>query len=127
MEYLLPLAITFGMPTTEFWNEDPDLLWAYRSSYMQKLEAEAEKINYVAWLNGLYVYEGVSVALSYLGKSTARYPDKPHDMKPKTEAQRKIEVANEIKRRLIDAKALLDRQKEQKENMENTINKTNGR
>lgn len=124
MEYLLPLAITFGMPTTEFWNEDPDLLWAYRSSYMQKLEAEAEKINYVAWLNGLYVYEGVSVALSYLGKSSAKYPQKPHDLKPKTEAQRNIEVANEIKRRLIDAKALLDKKKK---NEENNTNMTNGR
>jgi hypothetical protein len=112
MEYLLPLAITFGMPTTEFWNEDPDLLWAYRSSYMQKLEIESEKINYVAWLNGLYVYEGVSVALSYLGKSHAKYPEKPHDLKPKTEAERRMQVANEVKRRLIDAKALLDKQKQ---------------
>lgn len=114
MEYLLPLAITFGMPTTEFWNEDPDLLWAYRSSYMSKLEAEGEKINYVAWLNGLYVYEGVSVALSYLGKSHAKYPEKPHDTKPKTEEQRKMEVAKEVKRRLIDAKAILDKQNKEK-------------
>lgn len=99
------------MPTFEFWNDDPDLLWAYRSSYMQKLEMEAEKINYVAWLNGLYVYEGVSIALSYLGKSNAKYPEKPHDMKIKTEEEKKIEIANAVKSRLQQCKEILDKKK----------------
>ena len=37
-EHLLPLALTFGMSTQEFWHEEPDLLWTYRKVYMEKLK-----------------------------------------------------------------------------------------
>lgn len=46
----------FGMSSKEFWEDDPQLYWAYRTFYLKKLENEQkEKIDtlkYNSWLNG---------------------------------------------------------------------------
>lgn len=46
----------FGMTSEEFWENDPQLYWSYRISFMKKLEMEqqqqAEYIKYNSWLNG---------------------------------------------------------------------------
>mgnify|MGYP006990122385 CR=1 FL=1 len=44
------------MPLQEFWNDDPDLLWTYRTLYIEKnkqeVEMQKEIINFQAWLQG---------------------------------------------------------------------------
>jgi hypothetical protein len=46
----------FGMTSEEFWEDDPQLYWSYRISFMKKLEMEqqqqTEYIKYNSWLNG---------------------------------------------------------------------------
>ena len=92
-DYLLPLALTFGMPTQEFWYEEPDLLWTYRKVYMDKLKFQNELDNQQAWRIGLYVYEAVAVvvhnALRKEGQPAQNYCEKPHEFNsnPKTEEE----------------------------------------
>ena len=44
------------MTSEEFWEDDPQLYWSYRISFMKKLELEQkqtiEYIKYSSWLNG---------------------------------------------------------------------------
>lgn len=44
------MALTYGMSVKEFWEDDPDLFWAYRFSYYIKQKEEQEKFNSNAWL-----------------------------------------------------------------------------
>lgn len=58
------MAITYGMSVKEFWEDSPDLFWAYRFSFYQKLKREQEMANYNAWLQGGYICEAVCVAIN---------------------------------------------------------------
>ena len=102
------------MPLQEFWNDEPDLLWVYRNSYMRKTEEEAklqkEIMNTNAWLQVYYVYIAVCSAFS---KNT-QYPDKPIELEEKTKLEKNKEVENKIKQQLLNAKLLLEQRREKK-------------
>ena len=73
------MAITYGMSVKEFWEDSPDLFWAYRFSYFKRLEAEQEIYNQNAWLQGLYFHEAISVSLNNaFGKQKITYSKKPY-------------------------------------------------
>ena len=97
------------MSTREFWEDDPEFLWAYRSSYMDKMKLQNELDNQNAWLHGLYVFDAVSVALhNGFGKGGAKsYMKKPIDFS-KTAQERVIEEReNSIKEQLRRGKKAL--------------------
>lgn len=78
------MAITYGMSVKEFWEDDPNLFWAYRFSYYNKMISEQETFNYNAWLQGAYIYEAVSVALcNSLSKQKAQYSKQPYGIELK--------------------------------------------
>ncbi|MBQ7030833.1 MAG: hypothetical protein IJN13_00480 [Bacilli bacterium] len=58
------MAIIYGMSVKEFWEDSPDLFWAYRFSYFERVKIEQKIFNGNAWLQGAYIYESVSVALN---------------------------------------------------------------
>ncbi len=93
------------MPLQEFWNDDPDLLWTYRNSYMQKMEQDIklqqEIINYQSWLQGLYIQKAIASNFS----KQVKYFEKPIDFneKPKT----KQEIAQRIKERTKQGQMIL--------------------
>lgn len=95
MNELFPSAIMFGMSSKEFWEDDTQLYWAYRTFYLQKIQMDAEKDNYKAWLFGNYSCMAVSVALNNaFSKKKAEYPEKPFGMdekKEKTKLQKELE------------------------------------
>ena len=92
---LFPSAIMFGMSSKEFWEEDPQLYWSYRTFYLKKMQLEAEELNYKSWLYGSYSHLAVSIALNNaFSKKKLKYPEKPYglkDNKAKTELQEKLE------------------------------------
>lgn len=66
----------FGMSSTEFWEEDPQLYWAYRTFYLKKKETQYEEMRYDAWLKGSMDYMAVSISLNNaFGKQKASYPN----------------------------------------------------
>lgn len=102
------------MPLDEFWNNDPDLLWVYRNSYMQKmeqdLEIEKQMINYKAWLQGFYNYNAIASAFS----KNAKYFDKPIEFnsKPKTAEEKRQELMDKIKEQKLRGQMLLKQRSE---------------
>lgn len=67
----------FGMSSTDFWEEDPQLYWAYRTFYLKKKEMEAEEMKYNAWLLGNMQNMAVSISLgNAFGKGEKQtFPD----------------------------------------------------
>lgn len=98
------MAITYGMSVKEFWEDNPDLFWAFRFSYYNKIKEENDMSNSVAWLQGAYFYSAVSVALNNaFSKEKIKYPEKPFDIKSEDKTQ--IEKENRIKMQVEEMKA----------------------
>lgn len=85
----------FGMSSNEFWEQDPQLYWAYRLFYTKKIEMEAKEMNYKYWLEGSYTYLATSISINNaFSKKKKDYPDKPlgeKEIKEKTPLQLKME------------------------------------
>lgn len=97
------------MSVKEFWEEDPDLFWAYRFSFYNKSIREQEIFNHNAWLQGAYIYEAVSVAVcNSFSKQKAKYSEKPYDFKQKeiSPEEEKKNAVNELKARVAQVKAM---------------------
>ena len=83
-----------GMPAEEYWDGDSGLVKGYRRAQELRLEQE----NHRLWLQGMYFYEALSVALAKAFSKNAhnlQYTDKPYDLgiakKKKTAAQQNEE------------------------------------
>jgi hypothetical protein len=133
---LLPSAIEYGMSIKDFWEEDPELFWAYRFSYINKIERENEINNYNAWLQGMYFFEGVTIALANsFGKANYKYPSEPYgfekqeDNVPKMTEQEKVVI--ELKGRVAQVQALWKQKDKGKESSttekREEVVKTNGK
>ena len=85
----------FGMSSKEFWEDDPQLYWSYRTFYLKKKQLEVDEWNYKGWLYGSYSHLGVSIALNNaFSKNKLKYPEKPFEsekQKVKTELQKEME------------------------------------
>lgn len=123
------------MSIKDFWENDPELFWAYRFSYINKLKRESEEKNYDAWLQGLYFFEGVSIALSNgFGKSHLKYPERPYGVEEKEEKpimSEREKLAIELKGRVAQVQALWKNKEKGKESSttekREKVVKTNGK
>lgn len=112
---MLPLALTFGMSAKEFWEDDPELLWAYRKSYTDK----TQQVNFEAWLHGLYVFDAVNTVIyngfcRKSGQPAKSYASEPYDFtKSETERAREQIAEREasIKEQLSRGKKALRERK----------------
>lgn len=98
------------MSAKEFWEDDPDLFWAYRFSYINKIRQEQEIFNSNAWLQGAYFYEAISVALSNaFSKQKISYCDKPFELNTKqtTPKQKTSLLEEKLKARAKKVEKLL--------------------
>lgn len=102
------------MPLQEFWNDDPDLLWAYRDLYIKKMEEDIkiqnEIINYKAWLQGLYIRDAIVSALN----EKVEYHQKPIEFnkQPKTIQEQNQLVAEKAKASAMRIQMLLKQRSE---------------
>lgn len=95
------MAITYGMSVKEFWECDPNLFWAYRFCYFNKLKQEEEIFNQRAWLQGAYFYEGLSVALANsFGKGHLKYSEKPYGMEKEKKEEKIQQQVDDLKARI---------------------------
>jgi hypothetical protein len=51
------------MSSTDFWENDPQLYWAYRTFYLRKQGYDIENMKYNAWLNGNMQSLGTQIAI----------------------------------------------------------------
>ena len=81
--------MVMGMTPAQFWDEPPRLAVAYRKAFQLKREIDNEQ----AWLQGLYVYDAFAVCMANLfskrGAKKHEYLEKPVDIFPLTEKEKK--------------------------------------
>ncbi len=100
------MAITYGMSVKEFWEDDPNLFWAYRFSYYNKMTDKQEIFNYNAWLQGAYIYEAVQVALNNsFGKQKTHYPKQPYGIELKQPEMTEEKKQERINMQVADIRA----------------------
>ena len=88
------------MSSQEFWEEDPQLYWAYRIFYLKKLEAESkekyEYLKYDSWLKGNMNYIATSISLNNAFSKTKHDYPKFDKVFEKTKEENKKLTKNEI-------------------------------
>lgn len=95
------MAITYGMSVKDFWEDDPDLFWAYRFSYYENFRATREYDNFKAWLQGAYFFEAVSIALANsFGKANSKYPEKPYTISEEEREKDMKQQSKELEARI---------------------------
>lgn len=87
------------MTAEEYWEGDPYLARFYYKAFRLKFELE----NQQAWLQGMYNFQAVSIALANaFSKRTHKYPEKPFEF-GKTEAQQNEEEVLKEREKAINA------------------------
>ncbi len=103
------------MTYEQYWEKSPYLAVAYRKAYKLRKEAENEQ----AWLQGLYTHVAFAIALSNaFSKSGARkqnYIDKPLDIFPLTEEQKKLREQQENAKMQQAMEEMVRRQRREKQ------------
>ena len=116
------MALQSGMTYKEFWEEDPEMFWAYCFYFYKKQRIDLDDANFKAWLNGLYVYNAVATSLanSFRGKNdkSIEYLGQPLELdlcgKEKTKEENKQELSAldlSIKARAEKMKQILNKKK----------------
>ncbi len=92
------------MPMNEFWYDEPELLWTYRTFYMNKQKAKAEDDNYNAWLLGSYFWDVVSKVIynnfSRRNGPALEYMERPYELKSQSEEERRIEKKKRLEEKI---------------------------
>lgn len=77
------------MTCEQYWEQSPYLASAYRNAWRLKQQAQNEH----AWLQGLYIYDAFAVVLSNVfskrGSKKHEYLERPIDIFPLTDAEKK--------------------------------------
>lgn len=91
--------MSWGMTYDEYWHGEP----IRARYYQQKHKIDIEQRNQELWLQGLYIYDAIAVALSnsFSKNSRQKYMDKPFELFPKTEEQKEDE-AKKIRQALYE-------------------------
>lgn len=87
-----------GMTYEQYWDASPHLATIYRKAYRLKREVENEN----AWLMGLYVYDAFAVCMANVfskrGAKKQNYIERPIDIFPLTEREKKRREQEEFKK-----------------------------
>lgn len=87
--------MSIGMSADEYWHGPPQLIRVYKEAYKLRVRHENE----YAWLQGMYVHQGVAVALSNgfgkKGGKKVKYPEKPADLGLETEWEKQDKARKE--------------------------------
>ena len=102
-----------GMTIEQFWDEPPVLAKLYREAHKIRRQLANEQ----AWLQGLYVYDALAVilanAFSKRGAKQQVYIERPLDIYPISEAEKKRREMEEFKKIDAQLQALRRMQKKQ--------------
>lgn len=103
-----------GMSWEQYWEESPFLAIAFRKAYKLKREMDNE----MAWLQGLYVYDAFAVCMSNVfskrGAKKVNYMDRPVDIFPLTEQEKKRREQEEYAKMQKAMEAMARKQRNKK-------------
>lgn len=106
-----------GMTYEQFWYGDPCLVIPFRKVH----ELQVEQRNQELWLQGLYFYNAVSVAINNaFSKQKQKYINKPLQLFPLSEDERKAQIAENNRKLVARLNAFKDEfEKRQRESQNN--------
>ena len=103
-----------GMSYEQYWEQSPYLTVAYRKAYRIKRETENEQ----AWLQGLYVFDAFAVVLANVfskrGAKKQKYIERPIDIFPLTEREKKRREAEENAKMQAVMESMVRKQREKR-------------
>lgn len=103
-----------GMSYEQYWEQSPYLVVAYRKAYRLRRETENEQ----AWLQGLYVFDAFAVVMANVfakrGSKRQEYLERPIDIYPLTEREKKRRQAEENAKMQAAMEAMARKQRQQK-------------
>lgn len=86
------------MSSDEYWHGDPVLARAYREKHMLEVEQKNQEL----WLQGLYIYDAVAVAIgNAFSKRKQKYIEKPIRITPLTDEE-KEQKAKEERQKVVE-------------------------
>ena len=104
-----------GMTYEQFWDSHPRLAVAYREAYKLKRKIDNEQ----AWLQGLYVCDAFAVCLknafSNRGAKKENYLERPIDIFPLSEGEKKRREQMEYEKMQEAMKAMQRQQRKKKQ------------
>ena len=94
LDKLCVYYMALGVSADEFWNGDYTML----KFYVNKHKIAVEQRNEELWLQGVYFYEALCVALSntFSKGAKAKYPDKPHRLTDLSEEEKELEKQKKV-------------------------------
>lgn len=103
-----------GMSYEDYWEGPPSLAITYRKAYKLRRETENEQ----AWLQGLYVYDAFAVCLANAfrkrGAKVQNYLEKPIDIFPLTEKEKRGREQEEFEKMQQAMEAMARKQRSRK-------------
>lgn len=103
-----------GMTYEQYWEQSPYLAVAYRKAWKLRKQSENEQ----AWLQGLYNFDALAVVLANVfakrGAKKETYIEKPIDIYPLTEREKKRRQAEENAKMQAAMEAMARKQRQQK-------------
>ena len=103
-----------GMSYEQYWEQSPYLACAYRKAY----RLLREMMNEQAWIQGLYVFDAFAVCLANAfakrGAKKQNYIEKPIDIYPLTESEKKRREAEESAKMQQAMEEMIRKQKREK-------------
>lgn len=103
-----------GMSYEQYWEQEPYLAVAYREAYRLKRKYDNE----LAWVQGIYAYDAFGVVLANAfkkrGGKAYNYLEKPMDIFPLTEAEKKRKLEEENKKMQEAMKQMIRKQRRDK-------------
>ena len=102
------------MSYEQYWEQSPYLVVAYRKAYRLRRETENEQ----AWLQGLYVFDAFAVVMANVfakrGSKRQEYLERPIDIYPPTEREKKRRQAEENAKMQSAMEAMARKQRREK-------------
>ena len=102
------------MTYEQYWEESPYLAVAYRKAHRLKRELDNEQ----AWLAGMYVYAAVAVCMANVfskrGAKKHNYLERPMDIFPLTEREKKKREKEEYAKMQQAMEAMVRKQRREK-------------
>ena len=106
-----PVYMMYGMTYEQFWYDDPWIAKSFQQYYLLKQRKRNEEM----WIQGAYICNAVTIAISNCFSKTKKdYMKEPLDIYPKTDAEERDEIRMERKK-LVQQLSMLSRNFKRKE------------
>lgn len=93
--YMQPISREIGLTLEQFWEDDPELYFAYLEAYNERKKQEFEEKNILAHIQGIYFCLALQQNLQFTKTPKQIYPTKPLDFGLSEKKEISVEESND--------------------------------